>query len=237
MTSQAGGCGGRVRAAEPRSMPRARERGDGSMDFREVGNASQQLGPVGRRGRTGHGQPDHARADRGRQPARQAGGDLRPRHPVRRQRSAARRRPHQPGAADVGDGPAAGVPRCRSTTPTTTCSCRCSRRRSGTAWRTCSTTTRCTTGSRRATSARTGRCTARSTRWPRASSAAGCCSTSPGSRASTGCRRERSSRRTTSTQRPRAPGRRGRRGDILLLPHRVALEVQGRGRRGRVHGR
>ena len=34
-----------------------------------------------------------------------------------------------------------------------------------------------------------------------------------------------------------APGRRGRQRRHPVLPHRVALEVQGRGQRGRVHGR
>ena len=77
--------------------------------------------------------------------------------PFDAQRPAAGRRPHQPGAADVGDRRRTRSSRARSTTPTTTCSCRCSRRRSGTAWPTCSTTTSCTTGSRPATSARTAR--------------------------------------------------------------------------------
>ena len=82
----------------------------------------------------------------------QAGRDLRPRHPVRRQRPAARRRAHQPGPADVGDRARTRSSRAPSTTPTTSCSCRCRRRRSGTGWPTSSTTTSCTTASRRATS-------------------------------------------------------------------------------------
>ena len=150
------------------------------QDFREVGAQSQELGSVGRRRRAGHGQPDHARVRR------------------RRRASSCKRGPifdlgipfdgngPQPGGGRINPvrlmsetGAAAGRSRARSTTPTTTCSCRCRRRRSGTGWPTCSTTTSCTTGSRRATSGRTARCTARSTRWPRASPAVACCSTSP----------------------------------------------------------
>ena len=168
-----------VRTGRTRAGRGTRTREIVMQDFRAGRSQPQELGSVGRRRRAGHGQPDHAGVRRRRQPARQAGRHLRSRHPVRRQGPAARRRAHQPGPADVGDRASSRSSPARSTTPTTSCSCRCRRRRSGTAWPTSSTTTRCTTGSRPATSGRTGRCTARSTRWPRASSGAACCSTSP----------------------------------------------------------
>ena len=149
-------------------------------DFREIGQRLSNWGRWGdddERGTVNLITPDKIVAASALVETRR---DLRPRHPLRRQGPAARRRADQPRAADERDRASTKSSRARSTTPTTTCSCRCSRRRSGTACRTCSTTSRCTTASRPATSARTAPSTARSTRWPRASSAAACCWTSLG---------------------------------------------------------
>ena len=72
-----------------------------------------------------------------------------------------------------------------SATPTTPSTCRCNARRTGTRSATSSTRSRCTTATTPASSTATGSASSASsipgTRW----SAAACCSTSPGSRAST----------------------------------------------------
>ena len=116
--------GGRGRA---RTRPLA-------MDFRAIGDRVRNWGRWGDRRRARHAQPHHARqAGRGRRARSRSGQGVRPRHPVRRVGPAARRRRGSTRCRLMSEtGADQASPGRRSTSPTTTSSCRCRPPRSGT---------------------------------------------------------------------------------------------------------
>ena len=117
---------------------------------RQTCKTSLELGPLGRRRRARHGQLHHARGRPARRRLRAARRRLQPGLALRRRRAADRSgRPRQSAAPHERRRRSADAAiRTASATPTTSSSCRCSARRSGTAWRTCTTAASSTTASR-----------------------------------------------------------------------------------------